>query len=270
MEENHTNPAKAAVEEYRQRMHRHRTAKGLTHAALAMLLPASESLVGAVERGTRPPTEGFTRALEKALGLEGELLELLPAIRSLAPRWFRKWPAIEASAQVIRTYELALIPGLLQTEDYARAIFNGEPSAVPQEAEKRVQIRLRRQAILSRTNPPAASFIVDESALRRQVGGREVMRAQLQYLLDTMTRPCITVRVVPLSSGATAGLIAPFVIAQVDTETVGFLENAESGEVANHPDMIQCLSERWELLSGLAQPTYETKKIIREVMEHGP
>ncbi|MEO3804254.1 helix-turn-helix transcriptional regulator [Nonomuraea sp. B1E8] len=270
MAEYHVKSAEATREEYRQRMRNYRTAKGLTHAGLAMLLPASESLVGAVERGTRSPTEGFTRALEKALGLDGELLELLPAIRSLAPKWFRRWPAIEASARVIRTYELALIPGLLQTGDYARAIFNGEPNAIPPEAEKRVKIRLQRQAILSRPNPPATSFILDESALRRQVGGREVMRAQLRYLLDMMTRPCITVRVVPLSSGATAGLIAPFVIAQDDTETVGFLENAESGEVANHPDMVHCLSERWEFLSGLAQPTYETKKIIWEVMENGP
>ncbi|WP_281249556.1 helix-turn-helix domain-containing protein [Nonomuraea wenchangensis] len=249
-------------------MLKYRTARGHTHASLAPLLPASESLVGAVERGTRVPTEPFTRQLERVYGLNGELLELLPIIRNVSPKWFRKWPAIEQTAKVIRAYQLALIPGLLQTADYARAIFQGEPGAMPGEVEKAVKARLQRQAILDRQNPPGVSFILDESVLIRQIGGRGVMRAQLTYLVDMMTRPWVTVRIIPLSSGATAGLIAPFVIAQDGDTHAAFLESAESGEVTHDVGMVQKLSERWEFLSGLAQPTYETEKIIRRVMEY--
>ncbi|MEU6716849.1 helix-turn-helix transcriptional regulator [Nonomuraea sp. NPDC046802] len=268
MADDGNNTVKRAMGEYRAKMRKCRMERGLTHANLALLIPASESLVGAVERGTRSPTESFTRGLEKVFGLDGELLDLLSAIRGPSPKWFRRWPAIEEAATVIRTYELALIPGLLQTADYARAIFQGEPAAIPEEVDKSVKVRLQRQAILSRPNPPATSFILDESALRREIGGREVMRAQLGYLLDMMARPCITVRIVPLSSGSTAGLIASFVIAQDGTEAAAFLENAQMGEVIHQADVLQKLTERWELLSGLAQPTYETEKIIRRVMEY--
>ncbi|MEU4233858.1 DUF5753 domain-containing protein [Nonomuraea sp. NPDC026600] len=267
MAEDGNNHAKSAREEYGRRMHKYRTGKDLTHARLALLVPCSESLIGAVERGTRSPTEGFTRQLERVFGLDGELLGLLPALRALSPKWFRRWHEIESSARVIRTYELALVPGLLQTADYARAIFQGESGAIPEEVDKAVKMRLQRQSIIRRPNPPALSFILDESVILRQIGGREVMRAQLGYLLDMMARPCVTVRMVPLATGATVGLIAPFVIAQDDSTYAAFLENAESGEVIQQADMIRKLNERWELLSGLAQPTYETEKIIRGVME---
>ncbi|MEU4226745.1 helix-turn-helix transcriptional regulator [Nonomuraea sp. NPDC026600] len=249
-------------------MQKYRRVKGLTHARLASLLPCSESLIGSVERGTRLPTEPFTRQLEKALGLHGELLELLPPIRGLGPKWFRKWPAAEQAARFIRLYEVALIPGLLQTADYARAIFQGEPGALAGGADEDVKIRLQRQTILSRRTPPTLSVILDESALWREIGGREVMRAQLANLLALMARPCITVRVVPLSSGATAGLGGAFAIADAgEGAQVGYIESADTGEITHDTDMVQKLGERWELLSALAQPTYETKEIIRRVME---
>ncbi|MGW0806971.1 DUF5753 domain-containing protein [Nonomuraea sp. NPDC002799] len=220
-----------------------------------------------MERGTRLPTEQFTRQLERPLGLNGELLELLPAIRDVSPTWFRKWPAIEEAARAIRAYALALIPGLLQTEAYARAVFGGEPGAISGEVEKAVKARLQRQLIINRPNPPTLSFILDESVLHRQIGGWEVMRQQLGYLLAVMEHPCITVRVVPLSSRSTAGLIGPFVIAHDDDAYAAFLENAETGEVTHQADMIRKLNDRWELLSGLAQPTYVSTEIIQRVME---
>ncbi|MFI6919331.1 Scr1 family TA system antitoxin-like transcriptional regulator [Nonomuraea spiralis] len=258
---------KAPIEEYRRRMRQYRTASGLTHARLAPLIPCSESLVGAVERGTRPPTESFTRGLERVLGLDGELLELLPAIRDVNPTWFRKWPAIEAAAKSIRIYQLALVPGLLQTAHYARAVFEGEPGAQSGEVEKAINARLQRQTILSQASPPGLSVILDESVLLRQIGGPEVMKGQLRYLLDAMTRPYVTVRVVPLLARSTAGLIGPFVLASDDDTNAAFLENAETGEVIHQAELMHKLNQRWELLSGLAQPTYETIKIITRVVE---
>ncbi len=192
---------------------------------------------------------------------------MLPAIRDVNPTWFRKWPAIEASAKSIRIYQLALIPGLLQTANYARAVFEGEPGAVPGEVEKALKARLQRQSILSQTSPPSLSVILDESVLLRHIGGPEVMAEQLRYLLDMMARPYITVRIVPLAARSTAGLIGPFVLASDDDTNAAFLENAETGEVIHQAEMMHKLNQRWELLSGLAQPTYETIKIIYRIME---
>jgi hypothetical protein len=167
----------------------------------------------------------------------------------------------------MRTYELALIPGLLQTEAYARAVFAGEPGALPEEVDKSVKARLQRQLIIDGPTPPALFFILDESVVLRKIGGRDVMREQLLHLLAMMERPCVTVRIIPLSSGSTAGLIGPFVIADDDDSHAAFLENAETGEVIHQADMIRKLNERWELLSGLAQPTYVSRQIIQRAME---
>jgi hypothetical protein len=143
----------------------------------------------------------------------------------------------------------------------------GEPGAVPGEVEKAVKARLRRQAIIHRPNPPALSFILDESAILRRIGGREAMREQLGKLLALMDRSCITVRIFPLSSGSTAGLIGSFVIAQDDDTYAAFLENTENGEVTHQADMLRKLNQRWELLSGLAQATYVSREIIQRVVE---
>ncbi|GAA3114571.1 hypothetical protein GCM10020001_037280 [Nonomuraea salmonea] len=150
-------PGRAAWKEFARRQRRFRRGRGLSQERLASLLPYSESAVGHVERLMRKPTGDYTRAVEKALGLDGELMELVPVIQghTMAPKWFREWPRVEMSAHTIRTWEPMLIPGLLQTEDYATQVFLGEPGVAEAGMRQAVRFRMHRQTVFARP-PPAA------------------------------------------------------------------------------------------------------------------
>jgi transcriptional regulator with XRE-family HTH domain len=119
----------------------------------------------------------------------------------------------EAEARTVRTYEALFIPGLLQTEDYARASIRGNlPMANEHQVEQRVQARLERQAVLEKDNPLQLWAIVDEAALHRLVGGAAVMRAQLERLVSALREPHVTVQVIPYAVGAYAGMTGSFVL----------------------------------------------------------
>lgn len=144
------------------------------------------------------------------------------------PSWFAGYVGLEESASLIRTYEVQYIPGLLQTPDYTRAVMAGR-SVFDADMERRVQIRQERQKVLVREeNPPRLWAVVDEAALRRPVGSREIMRQQLAYLLEMMERPNVTVQVLPFQSGAHAAEAGAFTIlrfAEPDLPDVVYLEH---------------------------------------------
>ena len=165
----------------------YRTAAGLSQEQLGDQIGYSAALVGAVETARRMPTEDFTARcdLVDELDTGGALLRLRAHLRDqlhrqVWPPWFREWPSIEREALSLRTWELALIPGLLQTADYARAILRGvRPDDTDEENEQQVDARIERQQILARQDPPMLWAIMDEGALHRPVGGRKSMRSQL-------------------------------------------------------------------------------------------
>ncbi|MGP3920501.1 helix-turn-helix domain-containing protein [Nonomuraea sp. 10N515B] len=263
-------PSRKAWAEYARRLRQFRMDQGLSQERLADRLPYSESAVGHVERLMRKPSEELTRELEKALGLQGQLLELLPEIHnSMGPKWFQEWPRVETLAHTIRTWEPLLIPGLLQTESYARQVFLGEPGATTDEAEKAVRFRIRRQAVFSRSQPPMYSTLIDESVLHRPVGGREVMREQLTKILQTLNPPYVTVRILPLSAGLTTGCLGAFEVATLldGGPDHAYLESVEEGRVTNRAKTVQALIVRWEALSSMAYPVDRSRDTIREVME---
>ena len=144
------------------------------------------------------------------------------------PSWFAGYVGLEESASLIRTYEVQYIPGLLQTPDYTRAVMTGR-SVFDADMDRRVQIRQERQKVLIREqDPPRLWAVVDEAALRRPVGSREIMRQQLAYLLEMMERPNVTVQVLPFQSGAHAAEAGAFTIlrfAEPDLPDVVYLEH---------------------------------------------
>jgi Domain of unknown function (DUF5753) len=118
------------------------------------------------------------------------------------PDWFQVYVGLEEAAALIRLYEVQFVPGLLQTADYARAVVRlGQPGASAAEIERRVSLRMSRQELLSKPDAPRLWAVVDEAALRRPIGGKEVMRAQLERLIEVTKEPNITLQVVPFSSG---------------------------------------------------------------------
>jgi transcriptional regulator with XRE-family HTH domain len=129
------------------------------------------------------------------------------------PEPYTTYISFEAEARSVRNYESLFIPGLLQTEDYARAVIRGNlPTATPTEVNQRVQARLERHAVLSKDNPLRFWAILDEAALHRQVGGAATMREQLAKLLETADQPNVTIQAIPYSAGAHGGMQGSFVI----------------------------------------------------------
>ncbi|GAA0965480.1 helix-turn-helix transcriptional regulator [Acrocarpospora macrocephala] len=235
---------------------------------LAEKINFSASLVGFIERGDRVPRRDFIERCEEVLGLNGELLRLWPRISlESSPRWFRPWLEIEAEARTLRTWQPALIPGLLQTEEYIRTTYSGEPGMAREKCEELVVARLSRQTIFDRSIPPIFWAVIDETVLWRPLGGREVMRRQLEHLLEMSNHPFVTIQVVPLASGSTAGLAGAFVIAQLPSQpdTV-YVDSPAKGYVSDHAADVAAVNDRYEAVRAHALPAHVSVELIRETM----
>ncbi|MEV7387325.1 helix-turn-helix transcriptional regulator [Streptomyces sp. NPDC091215] len=131
--------------------------------------------------------------------------------RDVLPTWFSAYVSLETGAKTLRTYEPHYVTGLLQTREYARAVLGGGfPNDRDEELDRRVDLRLRRQALLDRPDAPTLWVVVEEAVLHRVVGGPEVMRAQIERLLEVMELDHVSVDVVPFTAGAHVGACAPF------------------------------------------------------------
>jgi len=148
------------------------------------------------------------------------------------PSWFEAYVGLEEAATQIRAYEVQFVPGLLQTGDYARAVsLLGDPNATDREVERRVGLRLARQAVFTRPTPPNFWVVLDEAVLRRPIGGVEVMRAQVRHLLEMSQRQNVTIQIVPFTAGGHAAAGGPFSIlrfAEYDLPDVVYLEQLTS------------------------------------------
>jgi transcriptional regulator with XRE-family HTH domain len=148
----------------------------------------------------------------------------LHAYQSDLPEQYTTYIGFEGEARSVWNYESLFIPGLLQTEDYARAVIGaGLPGARREDIEPRVEVRMQRQDVLRNDSPLELWAIVDEAALRRQAGGPAVMQAQLQHLLDAVELPNITLQVIPFSVGAHAGMPGSFVFMQFAEATIPYV-----------------------------------------------
>src|SRR5579859_1982392 len=193
-------------------LRRLREAKGISREDAGWRIRSSESKISRMELGRVSFKERDVADLLTYYGLEEaeERTRLLALAREASapgwwhrygdvlPGWFQSYVGLEAAATQIRTYEVQFVPGLLQTREYARAVVMlGHWQAPEKEIEHRVDLRMDRQRILHRPEPPQVWVVIDESALRRPVGGTEVMRAQLEALIVAAKLPNVRVQVVP-------------------------------------------------------------------------
>ncbi|GDY32202.1 helix-turn-helix domain-containing protein [Gandjariella thermophila] len=177
---------------------------------------------------------------------------------------FRTYVGFEADAKLITNFESMLIPGLLQTAEYTRAVMRGLD--VPEERiEGRVAARLARKSVLSREFPPQLVAIIDEPALRRPVGNTDIMLQQLGHLVTMATRPRIRVHVVPLSAGAHAGSDGPFVILDFDNAPIVHLENRTSSLFLEDPGYVKTYRKLVMSLIDLALDQRESVELIAGV-----
>jgi transcriptional regulator with XRE-family HTH domain len=263
----HSQDPSVEARRLRSELRRARQDARLTQKDVADALDWSTSKLIRIERGAVGISITDLRALAAHYGMTderaGELVEMARA--SKQPAWWTKYRHIvgptmvtllgyEGSATAIRHNNPGLMPGLLQTEEYARAILNTYV-ADKTTIDDRVALRLERQAIFDRNDPPEAVFVLDEAVIRRWVGGPSVMHAQLEWLKEVAARPNVTVQVIPFSAGEHVGIQGSFSLYEFppdeDDDYVVFLEGSgaftlvrnENGEASGYLDQLAALEK---------------------------
>ncbi|HEY6274983.1 MAG TPA: helix-turn-helix transcriptional regulator [Streptosporangiaceae bacterium] len=188
----------------------------------------------------------------------------------ILPDWFEPYLGLEMAASLIRNFELQFVHGLFQTEDYARAVTSlsfGPHSA--DEVERRVRLRMQRQDVLTNPDPPRVWFVIDEAALRRPIGGRQVMRAQMNHLLEVASLPHVTLQVVPFRHGGHAGAGGAFTIlrfAAPDLPDVVYLEQLTSAQYLDERKDVDHYMEVMNRLSAEAHTPVATTRFLKEII----
>jgi transcriptional regulator with XRE-family HTH domain len=262
-----TNPAAFLGGELR----RARLAAGFSSQdALAAKLGFDRTVLAKAETGERPPTGDVLAAWCAACSLDAELFGRLVVLARRAdgpvPTWFEDWLRAEGDAHVLRIWQPLIIPGLLQTEEYARALFLAA-GADDARAEELVAVRLERQSILDRAEPPHVITVLDESALRRLVGSPAIMCEQLAHLTDMSGRPDMSVEVVPASTGANAGLSGGFQLASCDGAPDVLNIDGVEDVTEERRSLVRHATRIFDLVRGDALPRAASRAFILEAAE---
>jgi len=241
-----------------------RLAAGLTLAEFGQRVGYDTGQISRIENGKRPPSELFAQMCDRAFpDRNGWFSEFFAESRTwiATPPWFRSWIEHEQHAEALRIWQPSVLSGLLQTEDYARAILASEPGVTDDQVTARLAARMSRQAILTRDDPPAVWFLLDESALRRCIGSPETMAAQLAHLTGIAHLPNATIQVVP--SIAHAGLLGGFAI----TSSAAYVETAVAGQVFESSETVADLLNRFDTLRNEAFRGSESLAFMERMCE---
>jgi Domain of unknown function (DUF5753) len=187
------------------------------------------------------------------------------------PTWFEAYVGLEEVATQIRAYEVQFVPGLLQTEDYARAVtLLGHDAASAREIERRVRLRMTRQGVLAREDPPNVWAVIDEAVLRRPAGGPAVMRGQLEHLAELALRPNVTIQIIPFRTGGHSAAGGPFSIlrfAEPDLPDVVYLEQLTSALYLDKPEAVDSYLRVMERVCMEAATPAHSAEIIANLLE---
>jgi transcriptional regulator with XRE-family HTH domain len=264
-------------------MRRLRRARGISLEAAGLVIHASGSKVSRLERGRVPCGQRDIADLLALYGIHGEqeraaMLQLAREANtpgwwhcysSILPSWFESYVGLEEAASRIRTYEIQFVPGLLQTESYACTVIQrGNPEAAGQEIDERVALRMTRQAILVQPNAPQYWAVVHEGTLRRPLGSRQLMRGQIEHLMEMTRLPHVTLRVVPSAKEGMTGEDGPFTIlrfSEPDLPDVVYLEHLTSAiYLDKRSDLERYLAVMDRLLLE-AGPVAVTAEILKDI-----
>jgi hypothetical protein len=265
-------------------LRRLRESNGVTREAAGWEIRASESKISRMELGRVGFKERDVADLLTLYGVTDD--EERAALLSLArqantqgwwhrfsdvlPTWFQSYLGLESSASLIRTYEVQFIPGLLQTRDYARAVvLLGHSSADLAEIQRRVDVRMARQQLLTRANAPLVRAVIDEAVLRRPIGGTAVMRGQIAALLDAVKLPNVTIQILPFSAGghsAAGGAYTVLRFPDPDLPDVIYMEQLTSALYLDKPDDVGHYAVAMDRLCAEAQPPTRTAELLEAIL----
>jgi len=261
-----------------------REVKGITREEAGYAIRASGSKISRMELGRVSFKERDVTDLLKLYGVDDDETATLVALAIQAnspgwwhkygdvlPDWFQVYVGLEEAAALIRLYEVQFVPGLLQTADYARAVVRlGQPAAAPEEIARRISLRMGRQELLTKPGGPRLWAIVDEAALRRPIGGKEVMRAQLEQLILATEEPQVTLQVMPFRSGGHAAEAGAFTIMRFpepDLPDVVYLEQLTSALYLDKRDDVEKYTEVMERLSVESESPERSVDILSGMLE---
>lgn len=241
---------------------------GMTQEQLAQRLSVSTSLIAKFETGRQIPMPDTADHLDRVFSSAPLIKELVDnARKAIPPDWFQPWPEVEATATSIRWHDPAIIPGLLQTEAYARAILHSG-LLTPAKADEYLTIRMARQAaVFDRAEPPVCQFIIDQSALLR--GDPTIVREQLEHIAEMSTRSRVLVQVTPADAGWHPGQNGPFMLATLAETggTVGYVDDQLQGRLVTEPKRVAALEQAWQALSGVALPRDQSRDMILKLVK---
>jgi transcriptional regulator with XRE-family HTH domain len=263
-----------------------REAAGITPERAGYEIRASRSKISRVEHGRVGFKERDVVDLLTLYGVTDEkvhqrMLALAQQANSpgwwaryddVLPDWFETYVGLEQATSLIRTYELQFVPGLFQTRDYARAVtVLGHRAAPAEEIERRVSLRLNRQQILTNDDSmPKVWAVIDESALRRPLGGREVMRAQLEHLIELTESPQVTLQIMPFDRGghsAAGGSFAILRFADSDLPDIVYIEQLTGALYLDRPEEIDHYREVMNSLSAEAETPAESERQLKQLID---
>lgn len=252
-----------------------REANGWSQESLGKRIGYSGEMISKVETGRNDPSPEFARTLDAAFpsmhGMFTGLIDEAEKSNSVYPSWFQSWVDAEKRCTVLRWWEPLLVPGLLQTGGYARALFDAW-RAVDGDSEKvetDIALRLARQEIFERPVPPSFGAVIDESVLYHRIGNPKVMQDQLYHLADMSERPRITVQILPADVGAHVGLLGAFAVATFaeDGSVIAYLESPDEGTTIKDPDRVERIVVSYDALRDEAFSARASRDLIRKVAE---
>jgi transcriptional regulator with XRE-family HTH domain len=264
-------------------LHRLRESRGITAEQAAEAIRGSYSKISRMEHGRVSFKErdvgdlltlyGVTDSEERAallnLAREANTPGWWHAYSDILPTWLEPYVGLETAASIIRTYQIQHVPGLLQTEGYARALIGQDSAATEEEIARRGELRVSRQEILRRPDPPQWWVVVDEGALRRHVGTREVVREQLRFLIEMADHPTVTLQIMPFTAGTHPSMGGPFTIlcfAEPDLPDVVYIEELTSAIYLGEPAEVSSYLHVMEQLRLQAEPAARTRKVISDIL----
>jgi hypothetical protein len=265
-------------------LHRFREAAGVTPEAAGYEIRASRSKISRMEKGQVRLKERDVTDLLTLYGITDEKTRagLVTLVRQanapgwwskygdITADWFEAYLGLETAASVIRTFELQFVHGLFQTEAYARAVtLLGHTAAPAEEIDRRVTLRLKRQDLLTGPEPPQVWSVIDEGALRRPVGGRAVMRAQLNWLIEVADLRRVTVQVVPFSRGGHAAAGGSFTVlrfGETDVPDVVYIEQLTSALYLDKREDVDHYLEVMNHLSTEALTPVQSARFLAEII----
>lgn len=269
---------------------RAREEAGIALDAAARELEWSRARMYRIEAGQTSVRSHDAVAMCELYGVRGELREVLVGLAreskakgwwqsygDVVPSWFELYVSMEAAASHLRQYMPALIPGLLQTPEYAAAIFRLRPGATEAEVARDVAVRMERHNLLTRRRPepPKLDVLIDEAVLRRPIGDVEAWRAQLAHLANAVRPGQLSVRVLPSVLGPHPALVAgafvilefPRVGAREAEPTTVYFEGLTGALYLDKPAEVQTYADTWQTLEGLALDVKQTQDLLAEIIK---